>query len=183
MRHANAGRKFDRDGSSRAAMFKNLVANLFAKALVAPLDLFDDESVREQLQHLRANPEVRGVGVWRVEFDRPVVEYVPPRGLHIVRPENDAEAYESVQDDLIVVVHAVEEEHPLLESGQQTVDLRAVERLARRRGRPLEAVEHAGLVTGGLFVVPRQHPRPACPQGFGRHQTRAAKPEYGNRLA
>ncbi len=30
MRHANAGRKFDRDGSSRAAMFKNLVANLFA---------------------------------------------------------------------------------------------------------------------------------------------------------
>jgi large subunit ribosomal protein L17 len=30
MRHLNAGRKFDRDGSSRAAMFKNLVANLFA---------------------------------------------------------------------------------------------------------------------------------------------------------
>lgn len=30
MRHGNAGRKFDRDGSSRAAMFKNLVANLFA---------------------------------------------------------------------------------------------------------------------------------------------------------
>lgn len=30
MRHANSGRKFDRDGSSRAAMFKNLVANLFA---------------------------------------------------------------------------------------------------------------------------------------------------------
>jgi large subunit ribosomal protein L17 len=30
MRHQNAGRKFDRDGSSRTAMFKNLVANLFA---------------------------------------------------------------------------------------------------------------------------------------------------------
>lgn len=30
MRHNNAGRKFDRDGASRAAMFKNLVANLFA---------------------------------------------------------------------------------------------------------------------------------------------------------
>ncbi len=30
MRHANAGRKFDRDGSDRTAMFKNLVANLFA---------------------------------------------------------------------------------------------------------------------------------------------------------
>jgi large subunit ribosomal protein L17 len=30
MRHQNAGRKFDRDGASRAAMFKNLVANLFA---------------------------------------------------------------------------------------------------------------------------------------------------------
>lgn len=30
MRHRNAGRKFDRDGSDRAAMFKNLVANLFA---------------------------------------------------------------------------------------------------------------------------------------------------------
>lgn len=30
MRHLNAGRKFDRDGSNRAAMFKNLVANLFA---------------------------------------------------------------------------------------------------------------------------------------------------------
>lgn len=30
MRHGNSGRKFDRDGSSRAAMFSNLVANLFA---------------------------------------------------------------------------------------------------------------------------------------------------------
>ena len=30
MRHHNAGRKFDRDGSSREAMFKNLAANLFA---------------------------------------------------------------------------------------------------------------------------------------------------------
>jgi large subunit ribosomal protein L17 len=30
MRHGNLGRKFDRDSSSRKAMFKNLVANLFA---------------------------------------------------------------------------------------------------------------------------------------------------------
>ena len=30
MRHLNAGRKFDRNTSSREAMFKNLVANLFA---------------------------------------------------------------------------------------------------------------------------------------------------------
>ena len=30
MRHQTAGRKFDRDGASRTAMFKNLVANLFA---------------------------------------------------------------------------------------------------------------------------------------------------------
>lgn len=30
MRHMNAGRKFDRNGSNRAAMFRNLVANLFA---------------------------------------------------------------------------------------------------------------------------------------------------------
>lgn len=30
MRHQNLGRKFDRDSSSRKAMFKNLVANLFA---------------------------------------------------------------------------------------------------------------------------------------------------------
>ncbi len=30
MRHLNSGRKFDRNGSNRAAMFKNLVANLFA---------------------------------------------------------------------------------------------------------------------------------------------------------
>jgi large subunit ribosomal protein L17 len=30
MRHLNSGRKFDRDGSNRTAMFKNLVANLFA---------------------------------------------------------------------------------------------------------------------------------------------------------
>jgi signal transduction histidine kinase/DNA-binding response OmpR family regulator len=83
------------------------VANLFAKALVAPLDLFDDESVREQLQHLRANPEVRGVAVWRSEFERPVVEYVPPRSLHVVRPANDADAHESVQDDLIVVLRPI----------------------------------------------------------------------------
>ena len=34
MRHANMGRKFDRDASSRAAMFKNLVANLFAHGQV-----------------------------------------------------------------------------------------------------------------------------------------------------
>jgi large subunit ribosomal protein L17 len=34
MRHLNAGRKFDRDGSSRAAMFKNLVANLFVNERV-----------------------------------------------------------------------------------------------------------------------------------------------------
>ena len=91
--------------SKRAAAVA--VANLFAKALVAPLDLFDDESVREQLQHLRANPEVRGVAVWRVEFEHPVVEHVPPRGLHLVRPANDAQAHESVQDDLIVVVRPI----------------------------------------------------------------------------
>ena len=30
MRHLNFGRKFDRDTSDRAAMFKNLVSNLFA---------------------------------------------------------------------------------------------------------------------------------------------------------
>lgn len=30
MRHLNAGRKFDRNGSNRTAMFRNLVANLFA---------------------------------------------------------------------------------------------------------------------------------------------------------
>jgi len=30
MRHLNVGRKFDRDTSNRRAMFKNLVANLFA---------------------------------------------------------------------------------------------------------------------------------------------------------
>ncbi len=30
MRHQNSGRKFDRDGSSRDAMFRNLAANLFA---------------------------------------------------------------------------------------------------------------------------------------------------------
>lgn len=30
MRHLNSGRKFDRDTSDRAAMFKNLVSNLFA---------------------------------------------------------------------------------------------------------------------------------------------------------
>jgi large subunit ribosomal protein L17 len=30
MRHANMGRKFDRNASSRRAMFRNLVANLFA---------------------------------------------------------------------------------------------------------------------------------------------------------
>ena len=29
MRHQNSGRKFDRDGSSRDAMFRNLAANLF----------------------------------------------------------------------------------------------------------------------------------------------------------
>jgi large subunit ribosomal protein L17 len=30
MRHLNSGRRFDRDASSRKAMFRNLVANLFA---------------------------------------------------------------------------------------------------------------------------------------------------------
>ena len=47
-------------------------------------------------------------------------------------------------------MHAVQQEHPLLKARQEAVDLGPVERLPGRRGRTLQAVEHAGLVAGRL---------------------------------
>ena len=48
MRHANSGRKFDRDGSSRAAMFKNLLANLSSSrssysGMIGRIEFYDRE--------------------------------------------------------------------------------------------------------------------------------------------
>ena len=83
------------------------VADLFSKAMLAPLDLFDDESAREQMQHLRSNPEVRGVSVWRSEQEKAVVEFVAPGALRMVRPDAQAIAHESVQEDVIVVVRPI----------------------------------------------------------------------------
>ena len=83
------------------------VADLFSKAMLAPLDLFDDESAREQMQHLRSNPEVRGVSVWRSEQEKAVVDFVAPGALRMVRPDAQAIAHESVQEDVIIVVRPI----------------------------------------------------------------------------
>ena len=93
--------------SKRAAA--SAVSNLLAKALVAPLDLQDDQSVAEQLQHLRSNPEVRAVAVWRAgnSSENPLVELSPPQATRLVRPPNGSSATESIQIDSILVVRPI----------------------------------------------------------------------------
>ena len=66
-------------------------------------------------------------------------------------------------------------------TGRQDQRVLPVQPLLQRIGN--RKARFCGLGACGFFVIPRKYPRPACPQGFGRHQTRAAKPEYGHRLA
>ena len=61
-----------------------------------------------------------------------------------------------LEERLLVAMHRVHQEPALLEPREQPVEPRAVKRAAGRGGRPFEAVEHAGLVAGGL--EPAQEP-------------------------
>ena len=70
----------------------------------------------------------------------------PPDLLAQERPAEIRHRPPRLEHRLFVVVHAVQQEHPLLEAGEQPVEPAAIERPARRRRRPFEPVEHAGLV-------------------------------------
>ena len=102
MRHANSGRKFDRDGSSRAAMFKNLVANLFAheriettvpkakevrriaERMIAKVSALGENANKADLQDVKAQAErlalKRSIGSslprWRERFVNGEVERI-----------------------------------------------------------------------------------------------------------
>ena len=61
MRHKNAGRKFDRNPSSRKAMFRNLAANLFLNEKIETTDAKAKElrRVAEKRAYVKTVHQVR----------------------------------------------------------------------------------------------------------------------------
>jgi len=94
MRHANAGRKFDRNSSSRRAMFKNLVANLFSHGQIETTVPKAKEVRRlaeriiTRVKRLGANMNKEGLegkeGAQRLALKRDLSKILPKYGEQLV---------------------------------------------------------------------------------------------------